>query len=202
MTAGVLVLFRPGINDAKIRAEAEEADRIFESIQAEAFTSDDLKSEGVITECVDPEEDMLFEDGTVVATISIPSINVHLPVYYGQTEENMRKGAVLMRERSELSPDAGVHAVICAHRSNVAASFFRYIDKIKIGNEVTVNTRTDRLVYEVVGCAVTEPTCGELLAIKPEKNLLTLSSCHPYGSTEMRYLVQCELVETETRSSP
>jgi len=128
----------------------------------------------------------------VIGYVDIPRMRVRLPIYLGATQENLRKGAGHLTQTSLPVGGAGTNCVLAAHRGMNSAAMFRDIEKLQIGDEITITSIWETLTYEVAEIKVIEPTdIGEIL-IREGKDLVTLITCHPYGRNTQRYAVYCE----------
>ncbi len=133
-----------------------------------------------------------IEEG-VFGVVSIPAMEVELPIYLGATNENMAKGAVHLSQTSLPLGETNSNCVLAAHRGWYDAPYFRYIEKLQIGDTVTVTTLWQTLTYTVSEIKVIEPNDIDQILIQPGRELLTLLTCHPYASGgRYRYVVYCE----------
>lgn len=140
-------------------------------------------------------QDYGLED-EVFGVISIPAIELNMPIYLGASRENMAIGAALMTETSLPIGTPNSNAVICGHRGWNGAAYFLHIDKIQIGDIVTVTNLWEELHYEVVSTKIITPYDLDAIKIQEGKEMITLLSCHPVASGgKQRYLVFCERVK-------
>ena len=129
----------------------------------------------------------------VFGVISIPAIELSMPVYLGASRANMAIGAALMTETSLPIGTPNSNAVICGHRGWNGASYFLHIDKIQIGDTVTITNLWEELEYTVVSTKIITPYDLDAIKIQEGKEMITLLSCHPVASGgKQRYLVFCE----------
>ena len=129
----------------------------------------------------------------VFGVISVPAIELSMPIYLGASRENMAIGAALMTETSLPIGTPNSNAVICGHRGWNGASHFLHIDKIQIGDTVTITNLWDELEYKVVSTKIITPYDLDAVKIQEGKEMITLLSCHPVASVgKQRYLVCCE----------
>ena len=134
-------------------------------------------------------------ESNTIGVINIPAMNVELPIYLGATSENMAKGAVHLSQTSLPIGGENTNCVIAAHRGWYGAPYFRYIDVLKIGDEVTITNLWETLVYRVSEVKIIDPDDIDEILIQPGRELLTLVTCHPYASGGLyRYVVYCERV--------
>ena len=127
--------------------------------------------------------------------ISIPKLNLEMPLYLGATDENMAKGAAVLSGTSVPIGGNNTNAVIAGHRGWGGAAYFRYITELSVGDEVVITNLWERLRYRVVGTKIIEPHETENILIQPGRDMVTLLTCHPYASGgTQRYLVYCQRV--------
>ncbi len=127
--------------------------------------------------------------------ISIPKLNLEMPLYLGATDENMAKGAAVLSGTSVPIGGSNTNAVIAGHRGWGGVAYFRYITELSIGDEVVITNLWERLRYLVVGTKIIEPNEIENILIQPGRDMVTLLTCHPYASGgKQRYLVYCQRV--------
>lgn len=137
-------------------------------------------------------QDYGLED-EVFGVISVPAIELSMPIYLGASRANMAIGAALMTETSLPIGTPNSNAVICGHRGWNGASYFLHIDKIQIGDTVTVTNLWEELHYTVVSTKIITPYDLDAVKIQQGKEMITLLSCHPVASGgKQRYLVYCE----------
>ena len=133
-----------------------------------------------------------IEDG-IVGVIYIPALDVELPIYLGASNENMAKGAVHLSQTSLPIGGENTNAVIAAHRGWYDAAFFRYIEKLRPGDKLTITNLWETLTYEVTEIKIIDPNDIDEILIQPGKDMVTLLTCHPYASGgRQRYVVYCE----------
>lgn len=135
----------------------------------------------------------------IMGYLSIPKINVSLPIYHG-TEESVLQIAVGHLEGSSF-PIGGksTHAVLSAHRGLPSARLFTDLDKLETGDtfEITVLNRV--LTYEVDNISIVLPQEAEGLLVQQGKDLVTLMTCTPYGINSHRLLVRGRRIENGER---
>ena len=133
-----------------------------------------------------------FEDN-MFGYIEIPRLELRLGIFMGATEENMTKGAVHLDKTSVPIGGKGTNSVIAAHRgAGRYGDMFRNIQRLQKGDSVYIINPWDRLEYRVTEIFTIEPDDIDKILIQEDKDMLTLVSCHPYGSSRYRYIVYCE----------
>lgn len=138
-----------------------------------------------------------FEEN-VIATIWIPRLDVELPVYLGATAENMAKGVALLGQTSLPVSGENTNVVIAGHRGWRGTPVFRDIQKIQLGDKITLTTPWETLCYRVCELEIIDPSDTQRVLIQPDRELLTLLTCHPYTQNYQRYLVRAERSEEES----
>lgn len=135
-----------------------------------------------------------IEDG-VVGILSIPKMNLELPIYLGATAEYLANGAAQLSQTSMPIGGANTNCVLAGHRGWYGSLFFRHIELLEIGDEVMITNLWETLNYTVSEITVIEPNDIDKILIQPGRDLVTLLTCHPYGSGgRYRYVVYCERV--------
>ena len=139
----------------------------------------------------------------VFGVISIPAMELEMPIFLGATEQHMADGAAHLSQTSLPIGGDNTNCVIAGHRGYNGASYFRYIDKLKVGDLVSVTNLWETLTYRVCEIKIIEPHDVTEILIQPGRELLTLLTCHPYASGgRQRYVVYCERVESSPVSIP
>lgn len=139
----------------------------------------------------------------VFGVISIPAMELEMPIFLGATEQHMAAGAAHLSQTSLPIGGENTNCVIAGHRGYNGASYFRYIDKLKVGDLVSVTNLWETLTYRVCEIKIIAPHDVTEILIQPGRELLTLLTCHPYASGgKQRYVVYCERVESSPVSIP
>lgn len=132
----------------------------------------------------------------VFGVITIPAMDLEMPIFLGATDKHMAEGAAHMSQTSLPIGGENTNCVIAGHRGYGGASYFRYIEKLQIGDTVSVTNIWETLEYRVVQIKIIYPYQVEEILIQEGRELLTLLTCHPYASGgKQRYLVVCERVK-------
>lgn len=134
-------------------------------------------------------------EGNIIGFLSIPKMEIELPILLGANRGNMELGAVHLTETSYPIGGENTNCVIAAHRGYSKTAMFRDIEKLEPGDEIDIENFRERLVYEVAEIRVIAPTDVDQLFIQEERDLVTLITCHPYPYNYQRYVVYCERVQ-------
>lgn len=134
-------------------------------------------------------------DEDMIGSLKIPRMGIELPIYLGATDENMIKGAAHLSQTSLPVGGNNTNAVIAAHRGYSNAAMFRDIEDLQIGDQVIIRNFRETLTYAVAEIKVISPTDIDQILIQPNRDLVTLITCHPYRYNYQRYVVYCERAE-------
>ena len=161
-------------------------------------------------EDIDEYERQLNVDGTGnMGFISIPKIDVNLPVYHGtsdavlQTSIGHIDGTSLPAGSIHPDPDQyykvefAYHSVLSGHRGLPSAKLFSDQDAMEEGDVFYLTILDQTLTYQVDKITVIVPEDSSELALFPGKDYCTLMTCTPYGINTHRLLVRGVRVEND-----
>ena len=146
-------------------------------------------------------DEILDLDNGVMGYVEIPSINVRLPVYHGESEDILEKGTAHLEHTSFPIGGESTHVCISAHCGYPTQKFFDDIDELENGDEIYIYVLDRTLKYTVTGTDVVEPDDSSKLEVVQGKDLLTLVTCTPYGVNSHRLLVHAERAPFEAATS-
>jgi sortase A len=142
-------------------------------------------------------EDILNISGTgIMGYITIPTINVQLPIYHGTSDEILNVAAGHLEGSSLPVGGTTTHSVISAHRGLPSARLFSDLDRLVVGDTFTITILDEILTYEVEEINIVLPHETSRLAISEGKDYVTLMTCTPYGINSHRLLVRAHRIET------
>ncbi len=134
-------------------------------------------------------------DSEVFGVIRIPAMELSMPIYLGATKQHMAEGAAHLSQTSLPIGGENTNCVISGHRGYNGASYFRFIEKLEIGDCVYITNLWGELIYQVSEIRIIEPNEIENILIQEGRDMITLLTCHPYASGgRQRYLVYCDRV--------
>lgn len=135
------------------------------------------------------DEVLNIGDKSLIGTIDIEKINVHLPIYHGTNEKNLNYGAVHMANTSFPIGGKSTHSVISAHTAYPGKIFFDNLTKLEYGDKFSITVLDRKLYYEVEEINIVTPDDTSLLKIRKGEDLVTLVTCTPYSVNTHRLLV-------------
>ena len=176
-------------NEEVAQMDEEEINATKEAIQAyneqlsDAFISSQ-KMEDTISH-VD-----LINIGESIGFITIPKIDLELPIYTGTEEKVLQRGVGHVEQSSFPVGGVGTHSVLTGHRGLPNAVLFTDLDKMEIGDIFYLHILDEVLAYRVDQIKVVLPEETADLQIVEGKDYCTLVTCTPYAVNTHRLLVR------------
>ena len=132
-------------------------------------------------------------DDEIIGVLEIPAMELTMPVYLGASDDHLAAGAAVLGNTSAPIGGDNTNCVIAGHRGWKGADYFRHIDKLAVGDTVKLTNLWETLTYTVADIQIIQPHEVDKIKIQPNRDLLTLLTCHPYASGgKQRYVVYCE----------
>lgn len=126
--------------------------------------------------------------------IVIPAIGVDSPVIEGATSSALERG--IWHRPGSSTPDKGGNTVLVGHRFLYTSGpkTFYHLDKLKIGDDITVFWQKKAYRYIVESTTVVSPLALEIEqpTVQP---VLTLYTCTPLLSVDKRLVVRARLAD-------
>ena len=135
------------------------------------------------------------DNNGMIGYISIPKIDVRIPIYHGTSSDILQKGVGHLEGSSLPIGGESTHAILSAHRGLPSSRLFTDLDQLKEGDIFYIYVLDEVLAYKVDQILVTEPEETEALKIVEGKDYVTLVTCTPYAVNTHRLLVRGERVE-------
>jgi LPXTG-site transpeptidase (sortase) family protein len=130
------------------------------------------------------------EEGTKFAKLSIPKLNITLPIYEGTTKEDLKKG--VGHYSDSVFPGEKDNSILSGHRNTV----FRNLDKLEKGDQLVVTTKDHSFRYQIQKIRIVDKDDKTVIVPKPRATL-TLTTCYPFGyigAAPKRYVIEAFLV--------
>jgi sortase A len=139
----------------------------------------------------DDYKDILNVNGDgVMAYLTIPKIDAHLPVYHGVTPEVLEHGVGHIPTTALPVGGEGTHCVLAGHRGLPGYQLFTNLDKLVLGDIFQINVLGKVLSYKVDDISVVLPDKTDIFTPVPGKDYVTLCTCTPLGINSHRLLVR------------
>ena len=212
--AGTCVMLWPVVTGYRLQANTDEAVQSFleerkpEQQYPELLAELQAYNQRIYTEkqsglvdlkaCEEPAVDLTAYgiDDEIIGVLEIPAMELTMPVYLGALDDHLAAGAAVLGNTSAPIGGDNTNCVIAGHRGWRGADYFRHIDRLQIGDTVTLTNLWETLTYTVADIQIIQPHEVDKIKIQQGRELLTLLTCHPYASGgRERYVVCCERTE-------
>lgn len=131
----------------------------------------------------------------VFAVLSIPKLEIEMPIYLGANSSNLAKGATHMSQTSLPVGGKNTNCVIAGHRGWKGAAYFKHLPNLENGDEIFITNLWETLTYKVVDTKIIYTTESEYIYVQEGRDLVTLLTCD-YGAdgSRFRYIAICERI--------
>lgn len=130
--------------------------------------------------------------GANYGTLKIGSLNIELPIYYGETKEILKRGVA----SNTNMPGENKRIIMSAHNSS---KFLKNIKDIKNDELIKIETTYGKFEYQVFKTEVLNEDEFDKLS-KSDKELLVIYTCYPFDEviySNKRFLVYAYLIEED-----
>ena len=129
--------------------------------------------------------------GEKFADLIIDKASINVPVFHGDSEEQLLKGAGHFN--GSRFPGEGSNVVLAGHRNSV----FKGLKNVSKGDTIVLNTTYGKYVYKISEIKITKGNDDSI--VQPlDSEKLTLYTCYPFnyiGNAPNRYVVISDLVQ-------
>ena len=122
------------------------------------------------------------QTGDVFGVLSIPKLEMEMPLYLGATDKHMADGAAQLGQTSIPIGGENTNAVIAGHRGYNGAPYFRYVPELQVGDSVDITNLWGTLHYKVVETRIIQPNDIDAIKIQPGRDLITTLTPAAAGS--------------------
>lgn len=172
----------------KIQAEMEEKNREMAEIGNGAIGVDPF--EDIEENLPEKRPSRTFYEENTIGVVTIPGINVRLPIFNQTSPIFLEKGASLLEGTSFPTGGQSTHSVITSHAGLMNAKLFTDLEKMKEGDHFFIEINNRTLAYEVDQIKVVLPTELDDVQIVDGEDFVTLLTCTPYMINTHRLLVR------------
>ena len=139
----------------------------------------------------------IFKLGEMEGYITIPCIDVALPIYEGTEEGSLYNGVGHMPSTSLPCGGTGTHCVIAGHSALSTATLFDNLDKVKVNDVFYIKFFDETLKYKVdkIYTNVNPFDADDYIKIHKGQDFVTLLTCTPKTINTHRLLVRGRRVE-------
>lgn len=139
-------------------------------------------------------EQLKIGENGLIGSVEIPKIQVNLPIWHGTSEEVLANGAGHLMGSSLPVGGKNTRCVLTGHRGLPSSKLFTRLDELVEGDLFYVQVCGETLAYRVNHMEVIDPEEIEKLRIIPQKDIVTLVTCTPYGINTHRLIVDGERI--------
>lgn len=173
------------MDQEKLDAVKEAAKKYNEQLSSAVVRDANGENEEEGTSYVD-----MIDVGESLGYVTIPKIDVNLPIYEGTNDDILAKGVGHMPQSSYPLGGESTHSVLTGHRGLPDAVLFTDLDELEQGDCFYLHILDEVLAYKVDQIKVVEPNeTGDLDIIEGE-DYCTLVTCTPYSVNTHRLLVR------------
>ncbi|MCQ9231091.1 class C sortase [Streptococcus suis] len=148
----------------------------------------------------------VYEDH-VLGVISIPKIQIRLPIFDQTREDFLARGATYLEGTSFPIGGESTHSVISGHRGLTEAKLFTDLPNLVEGDRFYIELKESEIhAYQVDKIQVVDPSDVSSLQIVEGQDYITLVTCTPYMVNSHRILVRghripykAEIMEAEVK---
>jgi sortase A len=171
--------------------------------RAAAFHADPLSSVSLATErrTIAAEALRYRHDttrGEAIGRIEVPRMGVNMILVDGTDHDSLTKGPG--RDLRTFMPGENRLVYVAGHRTTYLAPF-SHIDRMRVGDRVTIAVPYAKFVYRVTGHRIVPANDLSVLR-SPRHELLELQACHPRFFATHRYIVYARLTHVAPRDGP
>lgn len=132
--------------------------------------------------------------GSKYATIEIASINLKLPVYYGDTKKILKLG--VGHYNGSYFPGENGTIIYAAHNN---PGYFNKLDQVKIGDEIIIKASYGTFKYQAYETKIVKETDLASFDVNDDEEILLLYTCWPinrsvFGRKTQRYIVYAKKI--------
>ena len=158
--------------------------------------NEELKKNGLVPKAPkftnDNERKIVSDDYIrkhLIGAISIPTIEITLPLFDTTNEKLLQEGATVLQGTSFPTGGMDTHSVISAHSGLPEKKLFTDLEDVKKGEIFVITLFEEKLAYEVDKIDIVEPKDTSVINIEPGRDIVTLLTCTPYMINSHRLLV-------------
>lgn len=126
----------------------------------------------------------------IMGYVTIPKIQVDLPIYHGTESETLDKGVGHLLGSSLPIGGKGTHAILSGHSGMASQKMFTDLEQLREGDVFYLHVLDEVLAYQVKAILTVLPHDTAFLGVVPGEDLCTLVTCTPTGVNTHRLLVR------------
>ena len=153
--------------------------------------SDDAFSKDSLQGASEEYQSLLNVTGRgIMGYVSVPKINVTLPIYHGTDSGTLERGIGHLLGTSLPVGGDSTHSVLTAHSGMASQRMFSDLPQLKEGDVFYLEVLNEKYAYQVDQIKTVLPHDTTYLGIEADQDLCTLVTCTPFGVNTHRLLVR------------
>ena len=175
------------------RADAEKYNRLLTS----GVVQNNFSDEALDLANVGYEAILNLNADSIMGYIEIPRTDTYLPISHGTEAETLEKSVGHVIGSSLPIGGEGTHSVLSGHSGMSDQKMFSDLEELHLGDIFYLHVLNETLAYKVTSIDTVLPEDTSLLGIEPNKDMVTLVTCTPFGVNTHRLLVRGERTDYE-----
>lgn len=178
--------------------QADNSDLLKAKERAQAYNAsispgaaEDTYSQAALTQASEDYDSQLNVVGNgIMGYVSIPKIDVNLPIYHGTNSDSLERGIGHLLGSSLPIGGEDTHSILTAHSGMASQKMFSDLPQVAIGDVFYLNVLGETLAYQVDQINTVLPHDTTYLGIEQNMDICTLVTCTPFGVNTHRLLVR------------
>ena len=175
------------------RKDAEKYNRLLTS----GVVQNNFSDEALDLANVGYEAILNLNADSIMGYIEIPRTDTYLPISHGTEAETLEKSVGHVIGSSLPIGGEGTHSVLSGHSGMSDQKMFSDLEELHHGDIFYLHVLNEILAYKVTSIDTVLPEDTSLLGIEPDKDMVTLVTCTPFGVNTHRLLVRGERTDYE-----
>ncbi len=176
-------------DDSKLQEALQNA-RAYNAALAGVLSDDTFSETSLLGASEDYDAQLNVTGRGIMGYVSVPKINVTLPIYHGTDSGALERGIGHLLGTSLPVGGDSTHSVLTAHSGMASQRMFSDLPQLKEGDVFYLEVLGDTLAYQVDQIKTVLPHDTTYLGIEAEQDLCTLVTCTPFGVNTHRLLVR------------
>lgn len=178
------------------QTDTEELERIREQAIAynEAMTpgtaEEAYSQEALLAASEDYVNQLNLGGSGIMGYVTIPKIQVDLPIYHGTGSDSLDRGTGHLLGSSLPVGGESTHTIITGHSGMASQKMFTDLEQLQEGDVFFLHVLDEVLAYQVDAIHTVLPHDTTFLGIVPGQDFCTLVTCTPTGVNTHRLLVR------------
>ena len=139
-----------------------------------------------------PKEEKQQEQINYIAVLKIPKIKLVRGLVDRNSYLNNIKYNVEILKDSSMPDIVNGNVILAAHSGNARISYFKNLDKLKLGDDISIEYKSKTYEYKIVDIYLIDKTGTAEIIRNKDKNTLTLITCK--HNTNKQIIVIAELI--------